>query len=359
MTRQARHLLLLIVALAALTGCGRKGSPVAPERRLPQPVAELTGVVRDNAIVVSWVNPNRRADNSRLRDLALARVYRADDAGDGAPRPALLARGRVPGYTEIATVRMGEAGPALVQGDRVSLPDRQGLAYGRRYTYVVVTADSLGRLSPPSPRLSVTYIAPPEAPRQLRGEPGERTARLHWEPPATLVDGSPAAAAALAYEVLRAPDADSPLVLVSRTRSVETRHTDAGLENDRVYHYAVRAVRTERGTTAVGPPSARVAVTPRDMTPPSPPRNLVAIPSEGVVRLAWDASPEPDVGAYVVYRADARGDFVRVGSTRPPTTVFIDRSAPRGTQRYAVTAEDAAARPNESARSNEVSVTVP
>jgi fibronectin type 3 domain-containing protein len=95
------------------------------------------------------------------------------------------------------------------------------------------------------------------------------------------------------------------------------------------------------------------------MTPPSAPRNLVAIPSEGTVRLAWDASPEPDVAAYVVYRADARGVFTRIGSTRPPTTVFVDREAPRGAQRYAVTAEDSAARPNESARSNEVSVTVP
>jgi len=358
MTRQVA-VALLALALVAVAGCGRKAAPVAPERRLPQPVAELTGLVRDGAIVVSWRNPNRRVDNTPLRDLTQVRVYRAEDGGAGDPRPALLARGRVPGYTEIAAVRMAEPGPAVVQGSRVSLADRQGLAYGRRYTYVLVTADSLGRLSPPSRRLSVTYIAPPEAPRQLRAEAGERSARLGWEPPQTLLDGTPAAPGSLAYEVLRAPDAESPLVVVTRTWITETRYTDANLENDRAYHYAVRAVRTETGTTAVGSASARVAVTPRDMTAPSPPRNLVAIPSEGAVRLAWDASPEPDVGAYVVYRADARGVFVRIGSTRPPTTVFVDREAPRGTQRYAVTAEDSAARPNESPRSNEVSVAVP
>jgi hypothetical protein len=226
---------------------------------------------------------------------------------------------------------MAEPAPAVVQGDRVSLPDRQGLAYGRRYTYVVLTSDSLGRLSPPSRRLSVTFIPPPEAPRQLRAEAGERSARLSWEPPAALLDGTPAATGALTYGVLRAPDADAPLGAVTRTRSGETRHTDANLDNDRAYYYAVRAVRTEGGTSAVGPPSARVAVTPRDTTPPAPPRNLVAIPSQGVVRLAWDASPEPDVGTYVVYRADARGVFVRIGSTRPPTTVFVDREAPGGT----------------------------
>jgi fibronectin type 3 domain-containing protein len=85
----------------------------------------------------------------------------------------------------------------------------------------------------------------------------------------------------------------------------------------------------------------------------------VAIPSEGQVRLAWNASPEPDVAGYVIYRAEAGGAFVRVGSTRVPTTVFVDREVPAGTYRYVVTALDASARANESARSNDVRVTVP
>jgi hypothetical protein len=100
-------------------------------------------------------------------------------------------------------------------------------------------------------------------------------------------------------------------------------------------------------------------VTPRKTTPPAPPANLVAIPSQATVRLAWSPSPDPDVAGYVVYRADARGPFVRVGSTRAPTTVFVDRDVPRGTHRYAVTAEDAASLPNQSLHSNEVTVTVP
>ena len=77
------------------------------------------------------------------------------------------------------------------------------------------------------------------------------------------------------------------------------------------------------------------------------------------MRLAWKASPDEDVAGYVVYRAAERGDFVRVGSTRAPTTVFVDRDVPRGRHRYVVSAEDAAARPNESAHSIEVRVTVP
>src|SRR2546426_11116476 len=61
----------------------------------------------------------------------------------------------------------------------------------------------------------------------------------------------------------------------------------------------------------------------------SPPENLVAIPSAATVRLSWSPSPDSDVAGYVVYRATAEGAFVRVGSTRAPTTAFVDRDVPR------------------------------
>jgi hypothetical protein len=42
-----------------------------------------------------------------------------------------------------------------------------------------------------------------------------------------------------------------------------------------------------------------------------------------------------------------------------PGTTFTDRDLPPGTYRYAVTAQDASVRANQSAHSNEVDVTVP
>src|SRR5207237_8624534 len=126
--------------------------------------------------------------------------------------------------------------------------------------------------------------------------------------------------------------------------------TGSNLENDRAYYYAVRAVRVVAGTTVHGRASARAAVTPRDVTPPSPPANLVGIASEGAVRLSWSASPEADVAGYIVYRATATGGFERIASTTAPSTPFVDRTATPGLYRYAGTAQDAAARPNERLR---------
>ena len=358
MSPRARLTAGVLLATLSLAACGRKGPPAAPEARVPRAAGDLAVVVRASTIELSWTNPTRRVDGTRLRDLTLARVFRVDDAGGGEPKAAMQVDGRIAGYTEITAVSLDAPAPAFVAGHRVTVTDGRDLTYGRRYTYVVVTADSRGRTSPPSRRASTTYIAAPEPPTSLAARPGEREARLSWQPPARLVDGSPATGP-LTYEVLRAPTADAPLLPVATAALGEQALTDRPLENERTYHYAVRAVRTEGGTPAYSAPSARVAVTPRKTTAPSPPANLVAIPSASTVRLSWSPSPEPDVAGYLVYRAAARGDFVRVGSTRTPTTTFVDRDVPPGTYRYAVTAQDSASLPNQSNHSDEVTVTVP
>jgi hypothetical protein len=354
----ARVLATALVAVAALGACGRKGPPVAPERRVPQPVTDLRGLVREDGIELAWSVPRRRVDNTRLVDAGAARVFRTDDAGQGDPRPALLTRDHIPGYTEIGTIKLGDAPSPLVQNGRIVFPDRRNLALGRRYTYVVVTDDAQGRTSPPSPRLSVTFAAGPAAPSDLRAEPDEHQVRLSWRAPARRTDGGPITGP-LVYEILRAPSPDAPLTPLTRTAPGVTSTTDRGLENERTYHYAVRAIREEGTTLIEGPATARVAATPADVTPPAPPTNLVAIPSEGVVRLSWTPGADTDLGGYVVYRAAGAGPFVRVGSVRAPGSTFTDRDLRPGTYRYAVTAQDTSVRANESARSNEVTVTVP
>jgi hypothetical protein len=346
---------LLVVALGA---CGRKGPPVAPERRLPQPVNDLRGLVRGAAVELTWTVPRRRVDNTRLIDPSVARVFRTDDAGQGEPKPALLSHDRIAGYTEVGSVDLGDQAAPRAQSGRVVFADRRDLAVGRRYTYVVVTTDAEGRTSPPSSRLTLTFAAPPRPPTDLRAEPEERQVRLSWTPPAQLTDGSPITGP-LVYEVLRAPTADAPLAPIARTEPGITTLTDRGLENERAYYYAVRAIRQEGTTPIEGEPTARVEATPTDVTPPAPPTNLVAVPSPGTVRLSWTPVSDSDLAGYVVYRADGAGPFLRVGSVRAPGSTFTDRNVPAGPYRYAVTAQDTSVHANESARSNEVGVTVP
>lgn len=349
----------LAVAALALGGCGKKGPIVAPERRLPLPPDGMRAVVAERAIVVSWSNPRVRADGTRLRDVAVVRLFRREEAADAAPKPAMLSGDRVVGYEEIARIPLDVTPPAgvQVQGGTVSVTDSAGLSYGRRYVYVTTAEDGIGRSSPPSERLVVTLLAGPAAPSGLDAQAGDKEVRLKWEAPGSFLDG--AAAGELRYVVLRAVG-DGALAPVTPEPITGTTFTDKGLENDTAYRYAIQAVRVDPAGTALGAASAAVAATPMDTTPPSAPTRLIGIPASGSVRLAWNASPEEDVALYAMYRAEGAGAFLRVATTQRITTVYTDRDVQSGrTYRYAVTALDRARQANESARSNEVSVTVP
>ena len=354
-----RALALAAIALGlAIGACGRKGPGVAPERRIPMAVSDLEGVLRTGVVELAWTVPRRRVDNTRLMDPAVTRLYRTEDSGQGEPRPAMLVDDRVVGYAEIATFKAADpAAPAGQRTGRFMFTDRN-VTLGHRYTYVVTSTDVEGRTSAPSRRLTLAIIAAPEAPEDVKAVPGEREVRLSWRPPARLTDGGPVDTP-LIYEILRAPGPDAPLAVVRRTEPGVTTAIDGSLENDRTYAYAIRSVRQQGVAMAEGPTSARVVVTPTDVTPPRPATSLVAIPSEHAVRLSWTLSQDPDVAGYVIYRAVGTAPFERIGSVRSPSTTFTDRDLASGVYRYAVTAQDASVRANESARSNEATVTVP
>ncbi|MBM3220290.1 MAG: hypothetical protein FJZ38_16720 [Candidatus Rokubacteria bacterium] len=350
--------LALWLVLWALAACGRVGVPLPPERVAPAPVGDLTGAVVDRGIELSWTIPTRRADNVRLRDLALLHVFRTDDDGTGDPKPALATDGRIAGYAEIAAIRAGDPAPAVIAGEKLTFVDTTATSTGRRYSYVVLAEDARRHVSAPSARLTVTRITPPAAPTAVRATPGDREVRLSWDAAPRLVDGT-TASDRFVYQILRAPGPDAPSDVITQTAPGATSFVDRGVENDRPHVYGVRALRSTRGATARSEISERVTGMAVDTTPPAPPTELVAIPSAGTVRLAWMGSADADVSRYIVYRGRDDGPFERVGSTAAPGTTFTDRDVPAGRWRYAVTAQDTSSRANESRRSAEAVVVVP
>jgi hypothetical protein len=151
-----------------------RGPPVAPELRVPAGPTGLHGAVDEQSVVVGWTGPGTRVDGSRLRAIALYKLYRREEADGGEPKSAMLSSGRVVGYDEIAVIHPDSPAPASVQGSSVTWVDRRALSLGRRYVYVVTAEDTLGRSSGPSERLVVPYLAAPKAPRALSAAPGDR-----------------------------------------------------------------------------------------------------------------------------------------------------------------------------------------
>ncbi|HKW93688.1 MAG TPA: hypothetical protein VJX92_17490, partial [Methylomirabilota bacterium] len=178
MKPHTRLVLTLLLTAGSLVACGKQGPPVAPELRLPAGPTGLHGAVDEQTIVVSWTGPTTRVDGSRLRTVALYKLYRREEADGGPPKSAMLSSGRIVGYDQIALVRMEAPAPAIVQGQSVTWVDRRTLSLGRRYVYVVTAEDTIGRTSAPSGRLVVPFLAAPRPPRGLRAEAGDRRVSL-------------------------------------------------------------------------------------------------------------------------------------------------------------------------------------
>lgn len=89
---------------------------------------------------------------------------------------------------------------------------------------------------------------------------------------------------------------------------------------------------------------AALAATPPsgpDTTPPAPPSGLSASGGNQRVDLAWNASPEPDLAGYTVFRSTNGGSFVQLNPTLTTNTAYADTGLVNGwTYAYYVRAED-------------------
>jgi predicted small lipoprotein YifL len=296
--RRLAGLLLIGLALAA---CGKKGPPLPPEVRLPIPPAGLRASIDENAILVTWTNPGTRIDGSRLKDLTEVRLYRREDTDNGPLKPAILSRGRIVGYEQIAAIRLDSPAPATVRGMNVEWVDRSGLVPGHRYVYVLTALDAQGRSSPPSERRPITFLAAPMPPVDVQATAGNRQVALSWRAPVEFTDATQPPG----DSVHRPAERRKRKILGSDHSTAARRHL---LHRNRIaerHRVPLRGTRSEGRSraTVTGAASAVVAATPFETARPSAPRNLVGVPSADAVRLAWSGSPEPNVALYAVYRA--------------------------------------------------------
>jgi hypothetical protein len=108
--------------------------------------------------------------------------------------------------------------------------------------------------------------------------------------------------------------------------------------------YAVRTVEIADALAVESAATQPACVTLVDTFPPAAPKGLQAVASgEGAVNLIWDASPEPDLGGYIVLRAVAPGTMLRRITPMPiGDASYRDTGEPGVRYVYAVMAVDKA-----------------
>jgi hypothetical protein len=322
----------------------------------PAAVESLRAEPGETDILVSWVRPSRNEDGSPLTDLREFRLSRAV----GTPGPADLA-GR-PAFSLLAAIRAQQPENAAVRDSLYIFRDDgggAGLNPGVRYLYQVQAVNQRG-LAGPAVEAFVDFSIPPGPPAGLQATAGDGVVDLSWEPPA---EPAPAGAPPFrGYNVYRGlqPQAYGPQP-INAAPLPEARFRDAGLTNETPYSYVVRSAAGERPPWRESANSNEATATPVDLTPPAPPKGLVAVPAAGTIGLIWDANPEGDLLGYLVYRREPPAlTPVRLTETPIRTTTFTDGTPRPGVDYlYTVTAVDRSPNRNESAPSAEASATLP
>ncbi|MBI1873404.1 MAG: fibronectin type III domain-containing protein [Acidobacteria bacterium] len=263
----------------------------------------------------------------------------------------------------------------------------------RRY-YAAVAVSSNGKKSGLSQRVIVPMFRPTSPPAIADFLYTETAITVLWTPPADAprpIIGEPATAA-LAPTAAPTPEAPTPPKPVAvleplTSRSIvpnrlpvtynvyDTKPDESGvikplnptplaapvfvdtrLEFGTERCYVVRTVTPVGDLTVEGDPSEARCVTPVDIFPPAPPRNLAAVGGEGVISLIWEPNTEADLGGYLLLRGEAPGEKLLALTPAPiRETTFRDTTVKPGVRYvYVVQAVDNVEKPNVSAPSNRV-----
>jgi len=338
---------ILFLFMALLPGCGRKTALVPPQKLVPEAINDLRYVLYENGASLKWSYPAKMENGDTLQAIESFELYRAEMPEEkyceGCPvrfeEPEEIAGGRLPASGE----------------GRTAVYTELNLQHGYRYLYKV--RSRAGWWYPSSDSNIVTFVwhVPPKVPQGLHLEPGDRTVFLKWEPVAENIEGKPLGQAPIYQVYRRSGDADfAPIG--EPVQQLELR--DAGLVNNTLYTYQVRALVRYGDTLQAGGASREISVMPRDLTSPPPPQYLVIIVLPVGVKLTWQAVGTDDLAGYRIYRRQENSavpDFVaEVGSQQ---NQYIDESVTGvGTWFYSVTAFDTAQPFNESLPGAEVMI---
>ncbi len=364
---------LLICMLAA--GCGAPGEPTPPSPPIPVAVTDLKAKQVGDAVLLDFSLPHKSTLGLSLTQTPTLEVWRGSLRPDGTTDPrSFHLVDTVPGPILATYVREGHVSfPDPLQ------PEELRARTGETALFRVRTRVSERKVSADSNEVSVALYPVPKRIDDLQARLNdEKAIELAWTAPTTTSAGAqlPAltefhiyrgeldpASAPAAEKDLHAAIWRLPLVQLATTKVPE--YQDSTFDFGRTYAYVLRAVISEGGTLLESGDSNAAILTPKDIFPPTAPRDLVSAvvpgPNTGsfVVDLSWSINLETDLAGYRVYRSEsenAQGQLLT--QELLPTPSFRDAAVLSGRRYwYTVTAVDRAG--NESSPSTVTLVQIP
>jgi len=352
------------------TACANIGPPEPPSLHLPTPPADLRALRKGNKVTLTWTIPTMTTDRQRIRSLGptlICRGLHPELTECGTPVGQAAAE-TVPARKKKTTIGKKSAGPKISESYTDELPGSILSDNPDAFaTYAVEVLNTEKRGAGLSNQVHVSLVRTLPPPADLNARVTAQGILLNWTNAAV---AQPPSVIRYVCRVYRRRQGTAEATLVGEVPA-GTDHsltfTDSTMEWQKTYDYHVDVVTViaREGKPAVevpGEDSPEVKVFANDIFPPAVPSGLQAVASgpgqPPFIDLIWAPDSEADLAGYNIYRRDDNGPPVRVNSKLVETPAYRDTSViPGKTYFYSVSAADVYG--NESARSEEVSETVP
>ncbi len=316
---------LFLVALGSLCSCGYKTNPRSTAAKVPAEIKIITSKAYPSEITLNWTVPGSNSDGSKLIDLSGFKVYRGSK---GVDEDCENCQDKRELYKNID---FQSPSNTIIKDNEVTFQDKD-VTPGKVYSYAVSAYNFRGRESGIGNAIEVFYESPPPPPTNLTAKPEEGRIRLEWTAPIDeKIDR---------YQIFRGAEND-----IEKMKSIgtvpyrEPWFVDKDLEKNSKYFYAVRSVKSNKGT----PFESNTSIVAEAVAPSiywSPPENVnVAMNRQGM-RVYWDpVKIENEETRYNVYRSESGRSFQKINPEPAKTPWLLDSKVTKGrVYRYAVTA---------------------
>ena len=351
-------MIVAVLALAALVGCGMPGAPQPPSLELPRTVHNLSAIRKGDRVTLTWNTPRDTTDHARIKHLGATRICRAADqiavvecvetVGTLSPErtpPATAAT-----FTDTLPEQLQSAHPLGFASYAVEVENTRGRSAGLSNQVTVPLAPTL----PPPSRLSARVTAQGveiSASGERGSTPGELTS-YHL------------------FRRLQGAKAETDLGAATSNEETGNAYTlhflDSNAEWENTYLYKVAAVTVEpvqgKDEWIEGADSEQIEVFVHDVFPPAVPVGLQAVfagtAQQPFIDLSWAPNTESDLVGYNIYRHEEGAVAVKINSGLVKAPTYRDTAVQPGHRYfYSISAVDL--RGNESGRSEEASEVVP
>ena len=340
--------LLLLLVVAA---CGKKGPPLPPLVRIPNPPGEFSAQRRGSTVAIQFSVPGRNTDGSSPADVVRVDLF-ALTAPPSASASEIVQRG-----TRVGTVLVNpppdpdapEGVPAAPSGPlppgginqnatarfSESFTVDPGLDPTALRSYVAVGFNKRGRRGEYSQAVSVPTGTPPNSPGKPDVIWGETSITVAWPPAESTVSD-----VTLSYHVY--VPGEVPVRLTSEPLA-ETSFVDSRIEWGAERCYVVRSVQMIENLPLESEASPETCRTLADTFPPAAPEGLTVVAASGAMNLIWTPNKESDVAGYALWRAmPPEADLVSITPSLVKETTFRDEVPAGARVAYALQAVDKA-----------------